>query len=98
MVGRQTEKRRDGLVPVGPGLLGAAIQPVRPREQQDGLHEAAEVRPLRRSYAAVDRDEQADRRPEHLEVAGILRKPGRSSRGMPRAAYSSAPTSKRRAW
>src|SRR5687768_1684820 len=57
---------------MGPGLLAAAVQAMGAGEQHDGLQKAAEVGPLRRPHAAVDREKQSDRRTEELEVAGIL--------------------------
>ncbi len=48
------------------------VQPVAARQQHHRLDIAAEVRPLRRTHAAVDRQEQPDRRAEEFEIARVL--------------------------
>ena len=57
------------LYQIGPGLLRAGVQAVLAREQHDVLHEHAEVGPLIRAHAPIDREEQHDRRAEELVVA-----------------------------
>ena len=62
----------DGLLPHRPGFLRARVQTVLACEQHDVLHEHADVRPLIGAHAAVDREEQRDRRAEELVVAREL--------------------------
>src|SRR5258708_1046636 len=69
---REVETRGYGLVPVSPRLDAASVQALAAGKQHDGLHEHAEVRPLRRPHGAVDGKEQPDRRAEQLEIARIL--------------------------
>src|SRR5258708_26561630 len=58
---REVETRGYGLVPVSPRLDAAGVQALAAGKQHDGLHEHAEVRPLRRPHGAVDGKEQPDR-------------------------------------
>ena len=48
------------------------MQTVLARQQHDGLDVAAEIRPLRRTHAAVDREQQPNRRAEEFEIARVL--------------------------
>src|SRR6266436_5196664 len=72
VLGREGETGRYGLVPVRPRLDAAGVQALAAGKQHDGLHEHAEVRPLRRPHGAVDGKEQPDRRAKQLEIARIL--------------------------
>jgi hypothetical protein len=59
-----------------PGLLRAGGEAALLREQHEGLHEHAEMRPLRRPEAPGDREEEADRRAEQIVIAGELGEAG----------------------
>ena len=60
-----------------PHFLRAGVQAVLAREQHDRLHVHADVGPLRRPEAAVDIEEQPDRRAEAIEIACELQQPRR---------------------
>src|SRR5262249_47866467 len=72
VLAREVEAGRYGLVPMGPRLDAAGVQALATGQQHDGLHEHAEVRPLRRPHGAVDGKEQSDRRAKQLKIARIL--------------------------
>ena len=69
---RQAQPLADALVDERPGFLRAGGEAAFLREQHDRLHEHAQMRPLRRPEALRDREEQADRRAEQVEIAGEL--------------------------
>ena len=72
MVVGQADERGHRARITGPELLGAGVEAVFLGQQHHRLHVHAHVRPLRRTQAAMDAEEEAHRGAEEVEVLGQL--------------------------
>ena len=75
LVGRNADKRLDGLVKPAPRLLGTGIEPVSAREMHERADIGAAIGPLADAEAPAYGHEQPDRRVEESEIPLVLVEP-----------------------